>query len=499
MTKQKMIAGDMLASVVVFLVALPLCMGIAMASGVPPAYGLVTGIIGGLIVGLLAGSPLQVSGPAAGLAVIVWELVQKHGVEALGAIVLIAGTTQLIAGLLRVGQWFRAVSPAVIHGMLAGIGVLIFSSQFHIMLDSSPKGRGISNLISIPEAAASDVFTTTTTPHQSSALIGILTISVMMLWNRYKPKALKALPAPLIGVLAGAGAAAALGLNIKFVDVPQNLAASLNTLSFASLFDALAQPAVIISGLAVALIASAETLLCAAAVDKMHAGVRTNYDRELAAQGVGNMLCGALGVLPMTGVIVRSSANVDAGAQTRWSAVMHGVWILLFVAAMPGVLKLIPISSLAAVLVYTGVKLVNIGAVKRLLEVGRAQVAIYLITLGTIVATDLLTGVIVGFAAAILKVLHDRSLLDVRLENQGDKSVLHLAGTATFFRIPRLARALESVPQDKLLEVRIDQLQYIDDACLELINGRKATGGRIEAPWEELRRRCNRPSLEASA
>src|SRR5215203_760643 len=144
--------NDILASVVVFLVALPLCMGISIASGVPPALGLITGIIGGIVVGSLAGAPLQVSGPAAGLAVLVWELVRDHGIEALGPILMLAGVVQLVAGQLRVGQWFRAMSPAVIHGMLAGIGVLILASQFHVMVDDRPRESGVKNLLSIPEA-----------------------------------------------------------------------------------------------------------------------------------------------------------------------------------------------------------------------------------------------------------------------------------------------------------------------------------------------------------
>ena len=163
--------GDLAASGVVFLVALPLCMGIAIASGVPPAMGLITGIIGGLVVGFLAGSPLQVSGPAAGLSVIVWELVQERGIEALGIIILLAGAAQLIAGAMRLGQWFRAVAPAVISGMLAGIGVLIFSSQFHVMVDDSPQGSGLANLTSIPSAVIKGVVPMDGSPHQQAALI----------------------------------------------------------------------------------------------------------------------------------------------------------------------------------------------------------------------------------------------------------------------------------------------------------------------------------------
>src|SRR6478752_1461387 len=172
--------NDILASVVVFLVALPLCMGISIASGVPPALGLITGVIGGLVVGFLSGAPLQVSGPAAGLAVLVWELVRDHGIAALGPVLIVAGIVQMIAGQLRVGQWFRAMSPAVIHGMLAGIGVLIFASQFHVMLDDRPKQSGVANLLSIPQAIVGGVFPIDGSKHELAAVVGVLTIVTLL-------------------------------------------------------------------------------------------------------------------------------------------------------------------------------------------------------------------------------------------------------------------------------------------------------------------------------
>ena len=190
--------NDALASVVVFLVALPLCMGIAIASGVPPAAGLVTGIVGGLIVGFFSGAPLQVSGPAAGLSVIVWQLVQTHGVGALGWIVLVAGAVQLVAGLARLGQWFRAVSPAVIHAMLAGIGVLIFASQFHVMVDDAPRGSGLENLLAIPEAVYKGFVPADGSLHFQAAMIGLLTLAVMIGWRPLVPRALRVVPAPLV-------------------------------------------------------------------------------------------------------------------------------------------------------------------------------------------------------------------------------------------------------------------------------------------------------------
>src|SRR5262249_46037241 len=190
-------AKDFLASIVVFLVALPLCMGIAIASGVPPAAGLATGIIGGLVVGSLAGCPLQVSGPAAGLTVIVWEIVQEHGIAVLGVIVLLAGLIQLAAGLLRLGQWFRAVSPAGVNGMLSGIGVLIVAGQFHVMLDDKPKGSGMSNLLSIPQALWDCLQQPEIGSTHVAGCVGLLTIVTLVIWDSGVPAKWKVIPAAL--------------------------------------------------------------------------------------------------------------------------------------------------------------------------------------------------------------------------------------------------------------------------------------------------------------
>ena len=213
---------DFLASIVVFLVALPLCMGIALASGMPPTAGLITGIVGGIIVGTISGAPLQVSGPAAGLSVIVWQLVDQFGLQMIGVIVLFAGLIQLVAGLCKLGQWFRAVSPAVINGMLAGIGVLIFASQFHVMLDYKPIGTGIQNLLGIPTSLMNAI--TRAVPHIQALGIGVLTIATIFGWNALAPKSWRLFPAPLVGAIVGIVAAALLGFtDIKYVNVPDNI------------------------------------------------------------------------------------------------------------------------------------------------------------------------------------------------------------------------------------------------------------------------------------
>ncbi|GMU25090.1 MAG: hypothetical protein AMXMBFR13_51610 [Phycisphaerae bacterium] len=485
------IRRDFLSSVVVFLVALPLCMGIAIASGAPPAAGLITGMVGGLLVGAMAGSPLQVSGPAAGLAVVVFELIQREGYATLGIVLLIAGGIQVAAGLLKLGQWFRAVSPAVIHGMLAGIGVLIFASQFHVMVDDAPRGSGISNILALPEAIWKGIVPNSDTSHQQAALIGLATIAIIVLWKSLAPKKIQFLPATLLAVVVATAATVLLGLRVNLVNVPESI---LSAVQFppAAAFKSLLDGPIIVAALGMAFVASAETLLCATAVDKMHSGPRTQYDRELTAQGIGNMICGFLGALPMTGVIVRSSANVEAGARTRLSAILHGGWLVIFVAALPWVLRMIPTASLAALLVYTGYKLVNLKTLRELRTYGRGEVAIYIVTVAMIVVSDLLTGVLVGIAISAAKLLYNFSHLEIEKKEQPGKKaiVIDLRGTATFIRLPKLASCLEEVPPYTELHVRFEHLTYIDHACLDLLMNwekqHEASGGRLLIDWDTL-------------
>jgi MFS superfamily sulfate permease-like transporter len=246
------------------------------------------------------------------------------------------------------------------------------------------------------------------------------------------------------------------------------------------------------AGLLIALVASAETLLSAAAVEQLSRQHRTNYDRELISQGVGNTLCGIMGALPMTGVIVRSSVNIQAGARSQLSSVLHGAWLLVFVAAFTWLLAMIPTASLAAVLVFTGYKLIDFKAIKKLKDVGWSEVAIYFVTMGTIVVEDLLTGVLVGIALAAAKLIYVFSHLDTRLERdaRSDRTVMHLEGAATFVRLPKLAAALDECSDDAELHVELGDLSYIDHACLELLTNwatqHEATGGRLVIDWQQL-------------
>lgn len=456
-----------MASVVVFLVALPLCMGIAIASGMPPAAGLVTGIVGGVLVGFLQGSPLQVSGPAAGLAVIVWDLYTRFGATALGVIVLLAGLLQVVAGLLKGGRWFRMVPPSVVHGMLAGIGVLIVASQFHVMVDDKPRSSGVANLLSIPESVMKGISPAQGLPHQEAALVGLLVLAVLFLWPKL-PGRLRKIPAPLAAVVVAGIAADGFSLPIAYVQVPDNLLGTLNVLTPASAAGYLLDHHIWAAALAMACVASAETLLSAAAVDSMHTGPRTDYNRELVAQGVGNSICGMLGALPMTGVIVRSSVNVAAGAVSRRSTIFHGLWLALLVLLMPSVLRAVPVSALAAILVYTGLKLAN---PKLIFKMPRYEVFVYLLTMGTIVGADLLTGVATGVMAACAGLLYRLSHLEIRVHDQPEegRAIVHVEGAATFLRLPDIAEALDRVPRDREVHVRLDQVTNLDHAALELL------------------------------
>jgi MFS superfamily sulfate permease-like transporter len=615
---------DFSASVVVFLVALPLCMGLSLAAGVPVGSGLITGIIGGLVVGVVTGSPFQISGPGNGVVVVVFDLVQKHGLPMLGIVVVAAGLLQLLAGALRLGQWFRAVSPAVIHGMLAGIGILIAASQFHVMVDDKPQGNGLQNLLTLPRAienglplptlgnhddrarklhllqqasalhehqmelqelvaehiardesaaAATELDTSTidnwidrqteitshlgeliamaqrdreADPRRSSevpaaasrayqaaqtaldrlnehdapelnasqtaaldaltallaelknhdwaAKIGLLTIALLVAWRAMLPRFSKTVPAPLVAILVATLIAGLLKLPVLYVEVPDRLTDAVHVTSWSVLSEAPVMD-LLPFAFVIAMVTSAETLLCATAVDRLHDGPRTRYDRELAAQGLGNVLCGLLGALPMTGVIIRSAVNISAGARTRLSTILHGLWILSFVSLLGFLLRLVPTSALAAILVYSGYKLIDFKALRELWAYGKGEVLVYVATLVLVVTRDLLTGVCVGIVLSAAKLLYDFSRLTVHVERarHGKVWTVRLAGAATFLQLPRLAEALDSVPADVDARVVCERLRYIDHACLEVLTDwtkrRAANGSQAKIDWETLKRR----------
>lgn len=506
--------ADFASSVVVFLVAIPLCLGIAVASGVPVAMGLVSGIVGGIVVGLLAGSPLQVSGPAAGLAVIVFGFVDRYGLAALGPVLVAAGALQILAGFFRIGSWFRAISPAVVHGMLAGIGILIVLGQIHVLMGSKPAAGGIDNVAAMDESVAAlfnhaepvanaatqaaaavpasptaadtdalpvwmaDIFTT----EALALMIGVASLLAMIGWEKLRPARLRLVPGALVGVGFGTLLAVVFNLPIARVQLPASLLDGISVPAAAD-FLRLTEPGIFVTVLVIAIIASAETLLSAAAVDRMHDGVRTRFNRELFAQGVGNGICGMLGALPITGVIVRSSANVQAGAKTRASAVMHGVWVLALVALLPQLLGVVPLTALAAVLLVTGCRLVSLHHVRHLFEHhGWVPVGIWLATVAMIVTQDLLIGVGIGLALSIMEIApHLRRRLRIESREENGAIALTLDGAATCKDLPALLDTLESLPSNRNVQLVGRDLHFVDHTSAETISDwvkREARAGR---------------------
>lgn len=462
--------ADVPASLVVFLVALPLSLGIAAASGAPIMAGLIAAAVGGIVAGSLGGSPLQVSGPAAGLTVIVAGLVQEFGWQVTCAITAAAGVVQLLLGISRVGRAALAVSPVVVKAMLAGIGITIMLQQIHVLLGSQPAGSALENLTGLPAAI--------TGLELHAALLGLAVVVILLAW-KHLPPALRRVPGPLAAVVAGTA------LSVAF-------APGVERISFSgSILDAVALPqlpdgnwrAAAFAVLTMALIASIESLLSAVAVDKMQNGPRTNLNRELLGQGAANIVSGSLGGLPVTGVIVRSATNVEAGARTRASAVLHGVLVLTFSAFFAGLIQLIPLAVLAGLLVVIGARLVKIADIRTSLRTG--DLPIYAVTLLCVVFLNLLEGVLIGLALAAASVLWRVLRAFVQAHPPVTPSVLWrvtITGSCSFFALPRLNRVLHTVPEgrDVLVELNADYLDHaFREAVLAWRKQYEATGGTV--------------------
>lgn len=449
------LGADLPASLVVFLVALPLSLGIAAASGAPVMAGLIAAAVGGIVAGSLGGSPLQVSGPAAGLTVVVAGLVNEFGWQVTCAITAAAGVVQLLMGVSRIGRAALAVSPVVVKAMLAGIGITIILQQLHVLLGGQAAGSAIENLAALPGAI--------TNVELHSALLGLAVVAILLTW-KFLPATVRKIPGPLAAVVA-----------VTAVSVA--VAPSVERISFSgSIFDAIALPslpdgnwrAAAMAVITVALIASIESLLSAVAVDKM-GGSRTNLNRELVGQGSANVVSGMLGGLPVTGVIVRSATNVEAGAKSRTSAVLHGVWVLVFSALFAGLIQLIPLSVLAGLLLVIGAKLIKVADIRTSLRTG--DLLVYSVTLVCVVALNLLEGVIIGLALAALCVLWRVLRAQIHAHAPSAEALpwrVTIAGSCSFFALPRLNRVLHSVPegQDVVVELNAD---YLDHAFREAL------------------------------
>ena len=405
---------------------------------------------------------------------------------------------QILFGFLSLGKWFRAISPAIIQGMLAGIGISIFLSQFHIMLDSKPQNTFIANILDLGRVIYHSVLPMNGSAHHLAAMVGLLTICIIVVWDLLPFKKLKAVPSALVAVIIASLFANFMHFDINYIQVGQNFWSEAIFIK-PSLFAHILDLKVLISALVITFIASAETLLTSTAIDKMSSKSKTDYDKEIIAQGVGNALSGVVGGLPITGVIVRSAANINADAQTRMSTILHGLWILLFVSFFPAILNYIPISSLAAILVYTGYKLVDIQAAKHILKLSKGEFAIYIITLVAILFTNLFEGILAGFFCALIKSAYKVLKVDIDTEydEQTNTITAKIHGNITFIQLPTLIEALERLPKDKNITLCAERLHYIDHACIDFIKewekGRRAeitTKGmpyNVHVAWEQMK------------
>ncbi|MFD7323634.1 SulP family inorganic anion transporter [Streptomyces sp. NPDC059875] len=470
------IAGaDLSASISVFLIALPLSLGIALATGAPLQAGLVAAAVGGIVAGRIGGSPLQVSGPAAGLTVVTAELIQRYGWRTTCAITVLAGLAQLGLAALRVARSALAVSPAIVHGMLAGIGVTIALAQLHIVLGGTPQSSAVANVLGLP-AQLADL-------HRAALLISALTVAVLLLWPRLPGRAgrfVRKIPAALAAVAAATAVAAVGGLSLPRVDLPSWRSHALPELPDGPVLGLLA------AVLTITLVGSVESLLSAVAVDKLVAARRTpgvtvpraRLDRELAGQGAANALSGALGGLPVTGVAVRSAANVSAGAVSRNSAILHGVWVVLAALLLVPVLDLIPLAALAALVTVVGVQMVNITHLRSVHR--NREMLVYAATLAAVVLTGVLEGVLIGVAVAVAVALHRLTRTRITIEETEDGHRVRARGQLTFLAVPRLSRILHQVPHDSPTVVELDG-SFMDHAAYEALHDWQAAhGGAVE-------------------
>ncbi len=460
---------DFPASIVVFLVALPLCLGIAMASGAPLFAGILTGIIGGTVVASLSGSPLSVSGPAAGLTVIVLGAIQQLGAyETFLLAVFIAGIFQLLLGILKAGMIGNYFPSSVILGMLAAIGITIILKQLPLA-------------VGLTETEITDITQVAGAINWGATIICLLSLALLIFWPSIK--GLNKIPAPLMVVLIGVGlgyffqgSSFALA-SAHFVAIPAVTSfAEFTGLFIFPDFSQIINREVWVVAFTIAIIASLETLLSIEAIDKLDPFKRNSpTNRELVAQGIGNMTSGFLGGLPMTSVIVRSSANANAGGRTRQSAILHGIWLLLALLAIPTAINLIPLACLAAILLHTGYKLAKPALFKQMRAKGLDQFVPFTLTIAAVVFTDLLTGVGIGILIATFYILKANMQNAYKFNILGDsnnKAVLVLAEEVSFLNKVPIQQKLYSLPKS-VVSVTIDgkNSKFIDKDVIEVIKG----------------------------
>jgi len=479
--------SDLPASIVVFFVALPLCLGIALASGAPLFSGLIAGIVGGILVGALSGSSVGVSGPAAGLAAIVLTSIGDLGYEAFLLAVVLGGIIQVIFGVLKAGVIGYYFPSSVIKGMLTGIGIIIILKQIPHFFgwDKNPEGD-LAFLQPDGENTFSELLNIFENISPGATLVAFISLGILLLWSQVlanKGGFFKIVQGPLVAVAfgilfynltTGNDTLAISAENLVAVPVPTDFNSFLGQFSLPD-FTAITNPAIWITGFTIALVASLETLLCVEATDKLDPEKSvTPTNRELLAQGVGNIFSGLIGGLPITQVIVRSSANIQSGGKTKFSAIFHGLLLLISVVLIPGLLNMIPLSVLAAVLLIVGFKLAKPSTFIAIYRQGWKQFIPFIVTVLGIIFTDLLFGIAMGLGVGIVVILYksyqNSHFLHIKDNSNGRHRIrMTLAEEVTFFNKGAILKELESLPANSQLELDVSKTRYLDYDIVEIL------------------------------
>ena len=485
--------ADVKSGLVVFFVALPLCLGIALASGAPLLSGLLAGIIGGIVVGILSGSHTSVSGPAVGLsAVVLAQIASLGSFSAFLTAVILAGIIQIALGMAKGGFLAEFFPTSVIKGLLAAIGIIIILKQLPHLVghDTDPEGE-MAFLQPDLETTFSELLRMFGDFQLGAAMVGVLSVAILMFWDNWKLLKNSLFPAPVAVVLFGIGA----GLWLEQLGEPWHIKPSHlvqvpvagNMAEFFGLlprpdFSQLMNPGVYTAGLTLAIVASLETLLNLNAADRLDPQQRTSPpSQELVAQGIGNVACGLVGGLPVTSVIIRTSVNVNAGSKTKLATIIHGTLLLVSVPLIPAWLNAIPLSSLAAILLMTGIKLVSPALIKQMWNEGRFQFGPFAATIMAIVFTDLLVGVVIGLVVGIGFILNSNMRRPVRrfVEKHlgGDVVRIELANQVSFLNRAALSKVLNEVPRNGRVLLDARSTDYIDPDVLDLIRDFKEQAG----------------------
>lgn len=484
----KYLKNDIPSSVVVFFVALPLCLGIALASGAPLFSGLIAGIVGGIVVGALSGSQIGVSGPAAGLAAIVLTAIGAlGGFENFLLAVVLGGIIQLVFGILKAGVIGYYFPSSVIKGMLTGIGIIIILKQIPHFFGYDPDPEGDFAFFQVDgENTFSEIIKTFSNISLGSTAVAVIGMSILLLWSNVlskKGKFFQLVQGPLVAVVVGIifflftqGTDFAISAkHLVSVPIPEDATSFLAQFSFPN-FGEIGNPQIWITAFTIALVASLETLLCVEATDKLDPQKRvTPTNRELLAQGTGNIISGMIGGLPITQVIVRSSANIQSGGKTKMSAIIHGLFLLISVILIPRFLNMIPLSVLAAILFIVGFKLAKPTLFKTMYNLGWKQFVPFIVTVLGIIFTDLLIGIglglLVGIVVILIKSYQNSHFLHIEDKSNGKHRInMTLAEEVTFFNKGAILKELDSLPRDTYLELDVRKTRYLDNDIIEILD-----------------------------